>query len=185
MALAPYQQGELDALCGLYAIINATRLALSPTKCMKSADFGHFFNFLIGRLHADRILRDAITDGLSAEMSRLLMKADRWLRSEFGVALKYKRPHYHSPYVSRSRVVRSLAMHLAEPNTSAILVLDGCERYVHWSVVKRVTAYSLMLFDADGMKRVPLDSGARGGVRLPPREVYLLTCEKSETTPVR
>ncbi len=27
-ALLPYQQGELDGLCGIYAVINAVRLAL-------------------------------------------------------------------------------------------------------------------------------------------------------------
>jgi hypothetical protein len=179
VALAPYQQGELDALCGLYAIINATRLALSPTRCMKSADFGHFFNFLIGRLHADRMLLYAITGGLSPMVvSRLLVKADRWLGRRFGVTLQYERPHYLKPNASRTRVVRSIARHLAEPNTSAIVVLDGGERYWHWSVVKKVTTASLILFDADGMKRVSFAHAARGRIHLQPRDVYLLRCER-------
>jgi hypothetical protein len=30
MTIKPYRQGGLDALCALYGIINATRLALAP-----------------------------------------------------------------------------------------------------------------------------------------------------------
>lgn len=52
-AIAPYRQGDLDSLCGLYAIINASRLALSSTKCIKIAEIADFFASLIARLHAD------------------------------------------------------------------------------------------------------------------------------------
>jgi hypothetical protein len=59
-----------------------TRLALSPTKCMKSADIKDLFAFLVTSPHADCMLLDAITDGLSAPVvSRLLAQTDRWLQA--------------------------------------------------------------------------------------------------------
>ena len=179
MALGPpYRQGELDGLCGLYGIINATRLALSPTKCMKSADISDFFAFLIARLHADRMLRDAITDGLSTPVvSRLLAQTDRWLQKRYGANLRTHRPYYLKPGASQMTVVRSIARHLAKPNTSAIVGLDGGAHYLHWTVVRKITAASLVLFDADGMSRVSLARAARDKVRLLPRDVFLLRYE--------
>jgi hypothetical protein len=145
---------------------------------MKPAEIEDFFAFLIGRLHADRMLHDAITDGLSAPVvSRLLVQTDRWLQKRFGARIRTERPFYLKPGASRMTVVRSIARLLAEPNTSAMIVLDGGPRYLHWTVVKSVTAASLVLFDADGMSRVSLARSAREKVRLLPREVYLLRCE--------
>jgi hypothetical protein len=175
----PYRQGELDGLCGLYGIINATKLALLPEKRIKPAEIEDFFAFLIARLHADRMLHDAITDGLSAPVvSRLLAQTDRWLQKRFGATLRTERPFYLKPGASQMTVVRSIAGHLAEPNTSALVVVDGGLPYLHWTVVRKVTAASLVLFDADGMCRVSLAHATRDKVRLLPRDVYLLRCER-------
>lgn len=77
------------------------------------------------------------------------------------------------------------ARHLAQPNTSVLITVDGGRRYAHWTVVKRVADVSLILFDSDGMSRVSLDHTTRATIRLRPRDVYLLRCvnlAKSEIT---
>jgi predicted transcriptional regulator len=127
---------------------------------------------------------------------RIQSRRSRWFdnRPREESARDYVRSHGRTVSDLMTRKVISVAdtAHLAEVaavmeanrikrvpvNTSAMVVFDGGPRYSHWTVVKTVTKASLILFDADGMKRVPLDPGARGRVRLPPREVYLLSCER-------
>ena len=177
MAIRPCRQGDLDSLCGLYAIINATRLALLPSKRMKSADFGHLFDFLVARLYARRILYETMADGLSSPgMSWLLSQADGWLEKTFDVSLRYSRPFYRHA-APRRKVVRSIAKHLSEANTSAIIVVDGDPPDLHWTVVKKVTAASLILFDGDGIGRVSLARRKLQSVCLLPCDVYLIMCK--------
>ncbi len=166
MAIRPYRQGHLDSLCGIYAIVNATRLALASMKCEKFADYGHFFDFLIARLHARRLLYDTMANGLSSPgMSWLLSQADRWLARKYDVRLRYRRPFYRHTAPHR-KIIRSIKRHLSEPNTSAIIVINGHPPDLHWTVVKNITAMSLTLFDSDGASRISLA-----------RSVCLLSCD--------
>jgi hypothetical protein len=73
--------------------------------------------------------------------------------------------------------VHALAMHLAEPDTSVMILVDRGGRNRHWTVVKKVTETSLILFGADDMSRASLASGTRDRSRLRARDVYLLGCE--------
>lgn len=40
---APYRQSDLDSLCGLYATVNALRVALAPTRALKRREAQELF----------------------------------------------------------------------------------------------------------------------------------------------
>jgi hypothetical protein len=177
MNILPFQQGELDGLCGLYAIVNATRIAMSPSNRMKSADCKDFFEFLIACLHKKGMLFTAMTNGMSPRLvSKLLRQSDHWLKRNFDARLRIKRLHHLKPEAPRIRVVVALAAHLRQPNTAALVAVE-CG-HAHWSVVRKVAAGSLLMFDSDGMKRISLAYTTRRTMRLPANEVYLLRCEQ-------
>jgi hypothetical protein len=80
----PFQQGDLDGLCGAYAIINVARL----TSCrhLPKAAWRGLFEALVQRLHEAGELDDAVSDGIGARRLRgLLDDACTWLSAEHGL----------------------------------------------------------------------------------------------------
>lgn len=89
-------------------------------------------------LDDERLLLDAMTEGLSSVvLSRLLAHARAWVQRRFGMKLDIERPFY-----PRSGLV-------------ALSALD------HGPEGRNVTPGSLILFDADGMRRVSLARATR------------------------
>jgi hypothetical protein len=176
MNILPFHQGELDGLCGLYAIVNATRLAMWPSNRMKSADCKDFFEFLVACLHKKGMLFTAMTNGMSPRLvSKLLRQSDHWLKRNYDVRLRIKRLRHLKPDAPRIRVVVALASHLRQPNTAALVAVE-CG-HAHWTVVRKVAAGSLLMFDSAGMKRISLAYTTRRTTRLPAHQAYLLTCQ--------
>ncbi|NIZ61693.1 hypothetical protein DL239_11990 [Sedimentitalea sp. CY04] len=61
----PFNQGELDGLCGLYAIINAIRLAYAPSQKLETSEAGHMFAEGVGFLSHRGWLGSSVKNGMS------------------------------------------------------------------------------------------------------------------------
>jgi hypothetical protein len=108
-----------------------------------------------GRLHADRMLPLCDDRGTEPAGGVPVIGANRPLAAKkMAPGSEPSGLTISSP--TRVTTVRPIVNHLAEPNTSALVVLDRGARYWHWTTMKKVTATSLILFDSDGMSRVLL-----------------------------
>lgn len=147
--IEPLAQGELDSLCGLYAVINGLRLASHPSAPLAKAQSKKLFSHGITYLHRKKGLEEAVTEGLY--IRRRLALA----RHLAGIA---------------SSPQRRFVVERADPNLDSIddifrwiadSVFDGWPVLIslmgglnHLSVVSGVTSNQLLLFDSSGLSYV-------------------------------
>ena len=148
--LKPYQQGQLDGLCGVYAIINAVRLALGDRGGQfAQEDWQELFSALL--VEADEIVGTAtiVSGGIDTRpLTKLLKLAVCHMADEHEVTLTVSRPFTSRERTSLHEVVERLAELTREPHAAVLLSLAG--HMDHWSVLRKVGRRSLKLFDSDG-----------------------------------
>jgi hypothetical protein len=144
-----YRQGDLDGLCGVYAVVNALRhvLQLPDEQCHR------VFEKLIQALEQDcRHLHKPLLWGMYfPQLKRLAVTASQWRMRGRGLTfqarpLRLKR---------HQRTLPHLWAALNEevgPTCVAIVGVTGVTD--HWYVVYRVTPKTLWLLDSSGQRRI-------------------------------
>jgi hypothetical protein len=140
----PFRQGDLDGLCGAYAVVNAVRLAALPRRRLTRPACATLLAALVDELAEAGRLRDRVTSGMGrGSLARLLRRAKVWLDVEFGLALEVRRPFRKGGNPEAEACLRLLAGHLGQSGTAAIV---GTE--THWTVVSAVRGERLLLADS-------------------------------------
>lgn len=143
--LIPLQQGDLDSLCGLYATINAVRLALYPDHRLARWQLKLLLNEGLQTLQHSRRLRDTMLLGLTTptwwRMSRAVVEVANDLT---GVPLCLAPPPVSATTSSR-RAVRAVTTSIHDGHP-VLLGLHG--RLNHWTVVVRYSPARLTFFDS-------------------------------------
>jgi hypothetical protein len=177
----PLRQGELDALCGIYAIVNGLRL-LCPEVHEDGAR--HLFRELYGAAENFASRVDFVHEGLALpDVLRLLQEARTLLAAEYGAALGLSTLRLEGP-PSLIKLWGSMRRALSEQ--SVLLVsLSGIED--HWTVGHRVTPAVAYLADSFDMRVLPrsLCSIRRtlGRIHLAPDEVVVIRrCDPRRAT---
>lgn len=176
------RQGDLDGLCGVYAIINAIRVldpSLDHHRCRA------LFKCLLGRLPkcvAPRQGLAAVHVGLtSSELKRLFENAQKHVATRLGlririIVLTRASGKSHQARWSLAQLWKELAKHL-DRGSSAILGLGG--KYRHWTVAVRCTPRQIFLCDSGGLhilRRSQCTVGrARSRVMILPRHVLIVS----------
>ena len=146
--IEPYQQGRLDSLCGLYALINAARLIYADAAPLTGQSCKRLFADGIDFLTAKKGSKDAAYWGMSVGRQRKLAKA-----LLAGTALE-GRPKLHlGPALPPMTKVDDLdfAIGGALARRAVLLVcLHG--RVSHHSVIVGHSPDRVLLFDSDGMQ---------------------------------
>lgn len=157
----PRRQGNLDALCGIYAIINAfTRAARDqplryfPTK--------RLFMHLIAKATDRRGDTSFIGDGLThSELKHLCKKAVRF-HGKHGYPFELMAPKDLSPDRPYPRnpedVQRRCAWfaHAASQPARAVILDINTDWISHWSVLTGAIGDRLTLYDSNGMRSVAI-----------------------------
>jgi hypothetical protein len=140
----PFRQGDLDGLCGAYAVVNAVRLAALPHRRLRRAACAALFADLVDELAEAGRLRAFVTGGMSTgKMARLLRRAGGWLDVEFGLALEVRRPFTKRRGPDPACCLGLLAEHLDQAGTAVIVGTED-----HWTVVTAVNGRRLLLADS-------------------------------------
>ena len=156
----PYAQGELDGLCGVYAIVNAVENTVAG---WKKEDANGLFNHLVTRLSGQGRLHTAMADGIGVrELCRLIDHAGVYLADEYGLSLK--RRIAFNRRVPLSSYWQRIQEHLQGRGHTAIIGLWG--KHEHWSCVDSMSGHKVHL----------LDSG-----REPIRRIYRAYCTTGRT----
>jgi hypothetical protein len=140
----PLRQGDLDGLCGAYAVVNAVRLAGLPYRRLRHPACAHLFGELVDELAEAGRLRAFVTGGMGAgKLARLLRRAKLWLTVEFGLRLEVSRPFRKGDEPDPGACLWLLADHLGRGGTAAIIGTAG-----HWTVVQALRGGRLLLADS-------------------------------------
>lgn len=137
----PYAQGELDGLCGIYAIINAIGATVTG---WNRADAERLFQYLIKRLTARR-LDHAIADGIGIrDLKTLIRDADIYLAREYGLRIQQR--NAFARRVSLDDYWARIRVHLQECGNRVIVGLNGVHR--HWTCISTVGERALYVDDS-------------------------------------
>lgn len=87
-----WRQGELDGLCGIYAIINAMKLlAVSRSHAFSDYDGAILFREMVKYLHNRNLMPNALWDGTSIQHVRdFLHTARRFMRKRYQLEIVHK-----------------------------------------------------------------------------------------------
>lgn len=159
--MRPHRQGELDALCGIYALINgfahaarADPIAYFPKKKL--------FTHLIERATEWRGDASFICDGLSHEEMRYLAKQ--------AVRFIDRKGHAFSTTSARKLMAQPFPKHgdgnarggwlkeAAELTNCAVILDINTPWLSHWSVLAGVEGNRVNLFDSMGMRAVDVEA---------------------------
>jgi len=167
------RQGDLDALCGVYAIINALEgVGIGGPRSLMHQ---RLFRRLTLGLPADR-LQAAMYEGLDAEdLVGTGRRAFRWLRQSYGHSLRITRPLRVCDDDDIEHFFDAVAGWTQRADLSVIVNvhLPGLS---HWTVVKRVRGRIMELRDSGRLKTLDLDrfSLSRGRYRFSRQETLLI-----------
>ncbi|ESX14470.1 hypothetical protein X768_01780 [Mesorhizobium sp. LSJC265A00] len=144
--LAPFNQGDLDSLCGVYCVMNAVRFLFPELGREKSVGL---FQVLSESLTTNRVTAHE-TVGLGIEIPTvhaLVEAACGYLREGLDAPISAATL---TPKIRRfDDLWAALGKSLGD-NQVAIIGLSG--RHDHWTVAYRMTARTIRLFDSDSMK---------------------------------
>ena len=153
----PFQQGDLDGLCGLYCIVNAVAVAVHrrpdhqarvprvPLRRFDSRFAEELLESLSRRLQQFGGLPPTFDRGVSAVvLPKLLRRADRHLQLQHDTRLIWSKPFHKRKNVEPAVIVKWIRRHLREPQTAVIVgYLD------HWSVIRSASPKRLRLADSN------------------------------------
>ncbi len=157
--LMPFEQGHLDGLCGVYAIINAIHLGLyryndsgdnakrlALSRCAAEQLYGR----LLDTLASDsKFVTEQIVLGIkSNQMISLLKVSGDWLWNKYQVQIIVRRPFHRSHNVPKSTFAQYIRR--LQRQTHAVAIVGGQAPWAHWSVVSSMSKRGLHLFDSSG-----------------------------------
>ncbi len=135
----PYCQGDLDGLCGLYAIINAPEI----DEDIASALFGHLARDI--QMHGLREPMPIIAYGICSTSLRLLLqRALRYVRKNLGIEIELTEFAMARRNLELRRLWRFLSQQLDGEHV-VILMTHGASH--HWTVGYAATETTLRLLD--------------------------------------
>jgi len=134
--LQPYLQGNIDQLCGIYSLINATRLVI-PSKIKP-----HLLSRCVSVLSQKKRSGDFITNGLFSTDIHFLLK--EIFCKEYPI--RFTKPF--SKAVDVDNYWSKLKQFLNESSNRAVVILFYTESAGHWTVVNAITETQLILFDS-------------------------------------
>ena len=140
----PYAQGDLDSMCGIYAIINAFRALCREITWEIST---HLFQHLVSCLnrHAKQALFPIIFGTGTSLMRKLLGEAQSYLKKRLKIELAIE---------PKGRELKSKSLEAAWQRLSAIvdettvLILPLSGRWDHWTVLYDINARKIRLVDS-------------------------------------
>ena len=140
--MASYEQGSLDGLCGVYSIINASRIinTFNDEKC------GRLFKEVIEFLNYKHSLAELLINGLDINLIGQIMNNVKSLE------IKKEQPYRGKSEITLGKLWTSMQAFLREPNRAILLGLGGAND--HWTVVESISDKQMKLADSLGLKRL-------------------------------
>ena len=152
--LKPYRQGDLDGLCGLYAVVNALRLATAGERLTKYT-WRLIFAALAVATDNQVGVANALTWGIDRNrLIKILKEANITIAEETGLQISVRRPLRRHSKIGLADLLGELQELLAQPRAALLIALSGAVE--HWTVLHSVEPERLVLWDSGGMQWISL-----------------------------
>jgi hypothetical protein len=154
----PRRQGDGDALCGFYTIINGLRLALRPHGGLSRDQEAHIWRSLIR--HADRNWRFAtlFLDGIMPIQFIGLARRGAYAATKLtGTRVTFRFLTKAEVQRRNHRLQAIVEDLMAQGHASILTGLEG-KNYSHWSIIRGATRKSIWLLDSGGHHHFRLTS---------------------------
>jgi hypothetical protein len=164
--------GDLDGLCGLYAVVNAACF-LCPE--VETADARDLFRVLNDELRKRRCTSNVVWAGMCpALVWPMLLAAKTYLREALDLQIEVEGLTFRAERATIAQVWSAVQDQIG----SGVAVLSVSGRHEHWSVAYKVTPRTMRLLDS-GDLRVLLRSrctiaAAETGCRLNSHAVFIV-----------
>lgn len=145
----PIQQGDLDGLCGVYAIINAACIVSAPTRPLTRLDVGWLMKSAVQHLDHKQVLANTFVRGMSAKrqrkLARFLLKG---LCDRTGVDLRVRSQH-SNPDDPRQTLIFEAIKNSLQQGAAVMIRLQNTHN--HFTVVVGCSTSRLYVADSDGL----------------------------------
>ena len=138
----PYEQGSLDGLCGVYSIINASKIIndFNDEECIE------LFQQVVRFLDSERCLSKLLINGIDINIIGQVMNNIKDLR------LNKEQPFRGKPETKLREFWSAMQNFLEMPHRAILVGLGGV--HDHWTVVKSLSVKQIKLIDSDGLKQL-------------------------------
>jgi hypothetical protein len=168
-----HRQGHLDALCGIYSVINSLSLLLNHQLDSKA-----LFAYLIR--HLRHSIAANLVEGFSlAEQINALRLGSRYLMTRQDVRLRF---HSRSANTLQ-QYWHGMRSHYQQHGAGSI-VLSINEGYNHWTCVRHITERTIVFADSDEADRLRRSNitikrpTKKRAYKLLPKETFLLSLHR-------
>jgi len=178
----PLQQGDLDGLCGAYALVNAVTRLLH-NKGFQRDDANRLFRRLCGTLHRRQRMPQAVWRGTHIDdIDGMLRTVRRFVRENFAATLVVSRPFDHGVPRKKDKFFRVLSKSFNEIGEKKVAIIGLDRPGFHWTIATEVTGRSFRLYDSGRSKRLrygecTLGRTMRGRQMIVARETRILSIE--------
>lgn len=139
-----FKQGNLDSLCGVYALTNATRY-LANLSHHKSIQL---FNEILSFLDNQDILVNTIQNGIFINYVSAILKNLICVQ----YPIERKKPFHRSPNTDIDQFWQFSQEFLTQNNGIIMIGMGGV--HDHWSLIKAMTPKTAYLHDSSGLIRI-------------------------------
>jgi len=152
--IVPVRQGAIDGLCSVYAVLNACRLLGVAGAERVSAD-AHWdqskrlFRALCLSHETRTLFPEILCDGVGEQgLETLIAVARQWAPRHSAVSLSVRdlKPKGASPHEFFQRLRDEMR---GAPGERSAFILGLAAPWDHWTVVRRVRNYDVVLFDSN------------------------------------
>ncbi len=144
--MKPHFQGQLDGLCGVYSVINSTKLIENINAWESMTLFNRIFALVEQRKRLSGILREGISSRDMAYIFREVVEQEYPIRRV--------KPFHRAGKVPLDLYWNEIQGFLAEDHRRAVIVVLEGWNWGHWTVIRKATEKTLFLFDSENQKRV-------------------------------
>lgn len=174
--MRPAKQGTLDALCGVYAVVNALKVA--KVRNAQPTIYRDAFRHLIESIPEDYV-HSALIDGLTAdEVLQMSRRAFRRLRKH-GVNARVSRPWTDRHDMPLDRYMAHL-QRIHDRAGAAAIIRVSRPGYAHWTVARHLSAAWLNVKDSRTLKTIETSRFrvGSGPHRFWPEDTLLVTTDQ-------
>lgn len=160
---SPFEQGDLDNLCGLYAAVNALCVTSAPTRLLRPAEAQQLLHAGVSYLQRRGWLADALLHGMALHRQRAVTQHVGLAASRMTGFTISGRPILPA----RSRLSADASLDLIASRLAAGSAVIACLENTlwHYTVISGMSASRLYLFDSAGLRWIERRSFGVSGKR--------------------